>query len=329
MLPIAPVFHVLSPAGSRAKLSVLILHRILPAPDALFPGEPDARWFDELLGWLGSWFNVLPLGEALDRLASGSLPSRAAAITFDDGYADNFHVALPLLKKHGLPATVFVATGFLDGGIMWNDAIIETVRRAPGEVLDLQSLGLGRHVISATAQRRAAIDTLLGRIKYVEAAERVDLVARCVDTVGVKLPNDLMLQSSELLQLHAAGVDIGAHTINHPILARIPATKAKYEIEEGKAALEHLLETKVSLFAYPNGKPGTDYLPEHVDMVRAAGFRAALSTVWGAAGLGSDIYQVPRFTPWDRTKLKFAMRMAGNLWKAEAAGQGAQTTRSK
>ena len=318
MSPIPLLLKLLSPAGQKARLSVLILHRVLPQPDPLFPGEPDARWFDELLGYLRHWFNVLPLDEATQRLAAGTLPERAAAITFDDGYADNYHVALPLLKKHGLPATVFVATGFLDGGIMWNDAIIEAVRQADGDTLDLQALALGRHEIASSTQRRKAIDAILGRIKYLEPDDRIDVVARCVAAIGADLPNTLMLTSDELRHLHAADVTIGAHTVNHPILARISSAEARREIENGKAALENLLQAPVTLFAYPNGKPGTDYLPEHVDMVRACGFSAAVSTVWGAANQTGDIHQVPRFTPWDRTAFKFGMRMAGNLFQARS-----------
>jgi peptidoglycan/xylan/chitin deacetylase (PgdA/CDA1 family) len=74
--------------------------------------------------------------------ASGALPERAAAITFDDGYADNFTRALPLLREQGLPATFFVATGFLDGGRMWNDTISEAIRRCNEDVVDLSAIGL-------------------------------------------------------------------------------------------------------------------------------------------------------------------------------------------
>lgn len=80
-----PLFQLLSPSGARARLSVLIFHRVLPQPDPLFPDEIDAARFDAILGWLRSWFNVLPLDEAAQRLKDGSLPARAAALSFDDG----------------------------------------------------------------------------------------------------------------------------------------------------------------------------------------------------------------------------------------------------
>ncbi|WP_163360867.1 polysaccharide deacetylase family protein, partial [Escherichia coli] len=91
---------------------------------------------DAILGWLRSWFNVLPLDEAAQRLKDGSLPARAAALSFDDGYADNHDIALPLLQKHGLPCSFFIATGFLDGGRMWNDTLIESIRLSTKPLLD-------------------------------------------------------------------------------------------------------------------------------------------------------------------------------------------------
>jgi peptidoglycan/xylan/chitin deacetylase (PgdA/CDA1 family) len=88
-------FGALSPGGPRARLSVLIFHRVLPRPDPLFPGEPDAARFDWQLRLLKRWFDILPLPDAVHALREGRLPARALAITFDDGYADNCTVALP------------------------------------------------------------------------------------------------------------------------------------------------------------------------------------------------------------------------------------------
>ena len=107
------------------RLSILIYHRVLARPDPLFPYEVDAKRFGQHLNLLKRFFTVIPLHDAVHLLARGKLPARAACITFDDGYADNAQVALPILQKHGMCATFFIATGFLDGGQMWNDKVID------------------------------------------------------------------------------------------------------------------------------------------------------------------------------------------------------------
>jgi peptidoglycan/xylan/chitin deacetylase (PgdA/CDA1 family) len=116
-----------------------------------------------------------------------------------------------------------------------------------------------------------------------------------------------------LRSLVDAGLEIGAHTVNHPILASVSAAEAWREISESKRDLEQTLGRAVTLFAYPNGKPGKDYAVEHVRMVREAGYVAAVSTAHGAASPQSDTLQLPRFTPWTRQHPKFDLLMLRNL----------------
>lgn len=106
---------------------------------------------------------------------------------------------------------------------------------------------------------------------------------------------------------------IGAHTITHPILQRVGLDEARREIAGGRDVLEAITGSRVALFAYPNGKPGTDYADAHVEMVRSLGFDAAFSTAWGAATRGCDRHQLPRFTPWDRTEARASLRFVRNL----------------
>ncbi len=308
------LFTTCSPSGSRARLSVLIFHRVLPDLDPLLPDEPCQRRFDEVMGWIGQWFNVLPLESAVALLRSGQLPERAAAITFDDGYADNLTHATPILKKHGMHATFFIATGFLDGGIMWNDQIIEAVRRSIAPAIDAEFLGLGRLPIKTLPEKRAALARLIPAIKHLLPGERTRVVVHVVDACNAELPRDLMLTSEQLLALRTSGMGIGAHTVSHPILARLDSHAARREIVDGRDHLEKLLGERIALFAYPNGKLGSDYTEEHVRLVESLGFSAALSTNWGAAGSKSDTFQLPRFTPWDRARTRYGLRLLSNLW---------------
>lgn len=308
-----------SPAGQRARLSILIYHRVLAASDALFPEEVNAVTFDWQMQCIAGLFNVLPLGEAVERLAHGSLPGRAACITFDDGYADNAEIALPILKRLGLPATFFIATGFLDGGAMFNDRVIESVRGARGDRLDLSAAGFGEVDVSSAAARRATIAALLAAVKYLPQDERDAKVARISELAGATRPAGLMMRTGQVRALYDAGMEIGGHTVSHPILARLDPAAARAEIAAGKEQLEAIIRAPVTLFAYPNGKPAADYLSGHVAMVKELGFSAAVSTSPGVATQNADRYQIPRFTPWDNTPARFALRLVHNTLRTRPA----------
>jgi peptidoglycan/xylan/chitin deacetylase (PgdA/CDA1 family) len=308
------LFRLASPAGARACLSVLIFHRVLLEPDHIFPDEMHARRFDEMCGWLATWFNVLPLDKAAAHLKAGTLPERVACITFDDGYADNHDVAVPILQRHGLPATFFIATGFLDGGCMWNDTVMEALRLTKASTLDLGELG--RFTVSTPAEKASAIGAIIGKIKYLPALERLANAEGIARTAQVDPPSKLMMTSPQVKAMRLAGMQIGAHTLSHPILARLSVDETLAEIKGSKDFLEHLLGECVGLFAYPNGKPGEDYVPASVEVVRSLGFEAAVSTQWGVSRAGDDPFQIRRFTPWDKTRLRFGARLLANLRRA-------------
>ncbi|HUP10168.1 MAG TPA: polysaccharide deacetylase family protein [Caldimonas sp.] len=281
------------------------------------PELPSAAEFERRMRWVRQWFQVLPLARAIERLYEGSIPSRALAITFDDGYADNETIAAPLLARLGLTATFFVSTGYLEGGSMFNDRIIEAIRGAALDEIDLDAIGLGRRSLANVAARRLAIDAILEAVKHQEPQRREAATEAVVRAAGARPSPPSMMRAGQVRALRAAGMDIGAHTVTHPILTRITAPEARAEMQASKQALEAIVDARVDLFAYPNGVPGRDYGPEHIAMARDCGFDAAVSTAWGAASMRSDRFQLPRFTPWDRTRLRFGLRMVGNFTRSE------------
>ena len=297
-----------SPGGGRGSLLVLIFHRVLPEPDPMLPDEPDARTFAEQMDLVSDLFNVISLSEAVERLAANALPSRAVAITFDDGYANNLEIAAPILSARGLTATFFVATGYIDGGCMFNDTVIQALRVAP-EKFDLSDLGLGEHRLADVAARRKAMDEILPKLKYLVPSERLEKAELIAARAGLVRAPKLMMSELQLRELASLGMDIGAHCVTHPILTRVAPDEARREIIESKMRLEAILGTPVLGFAYPNGRPGNDYGPEHVKMIREAGFTVAVSTAWGAASRGSDPYQLPRIAPWDKTAFMYGTRV--------------------
>jgi peptidoglycan/xylan/chitin deacetylase (PgdA/CDA1 family) len=296
----------------RDRLSILTYHRVHSGPDPMFPGATTARDFARHAAILRRFFNVLPLAEAAARLQERSLPAFAVCITFDDGYRDNLTVALPVLRRYELPATVFVASGFTDGGLMWNDIVIEALRSTAREDVSCDELGIGRMPLASADARRAAVEGILGKLKYRPPEERGAIAHSLAARLRAVLPRDLMLNRAELIALHKAGVTIGAHTVTHPILARLDPAAADREIRSSREALVALIDSDVTLFAYPNGKPNVDYRQEHVRQVMTAGFTAAVSTVAATARDSSDRFQLPRYGTWDRSRARFALRTALN-----------------
>ena len=307
------VARMLSPGGRKGRLSILIFHRVLARRDAIMNWDRDALEFERAIAWLKAWFNILPLDEAIVRLQDRSLPARAAAITFDDGYADNCTVAMPILQSHGLTATFFIATGYLDGGRMWNDTVVEAVRRCRTASLDLSAEGLGRYELGSPAAIREAIISILNKVKYRDPRERLKTVDYVASVAGGVLPSDLMLTSEQVKMMRRAGMSIGAHTVTHPIIGRLGPDEVRAEIAGSKEFLESLLQERVGLFAYPNGRPTLDYRREDAEAIRSLGFDAAVTTASGVADADSDLMQLPRFTPWDRTRLRFGVRLFRNL----------------
>jgi len=295
------------PEGNR--LVILHYHRVPSVPDPMCPDLLPAPVFDLHMRALAENFRVVPLAEGLADLREGRLPARAVSVTFDDGYADNCQVALPILRRHGLVATFFVAAGFLDGGCMFNDLVIEACRVAPPGTWNTGVDATGTVQVPDSTGRVALASALIGQLKYLEGEERYQAALQLLNSVGGPYPDGIMMRSDEVRTLHRSGMSIGGHTLHHPILARLSAADADREIREGKRALESLLGARVPLFAYPNGKPGADYLPRDVSLARDAGFEGALTTVWASATRQSPGYEIPRVGSWDRTRLRFSARL--------------------
>lgn len=293
-------------------LSIVIYHRVLPEVDPLLPSVVDARQFEQHLVWYKQNFDVIPLSQAIDQLASGSIRRRSLCITFDDGYEDNVEIALPLLLKHGLPAMFFVTTAYLNGGMMWNDMVLRAVRDWPEPFLSVQGLELPPLAVSTTEEKQRSIRALLDKLKYLPEEKRRDLAVSLVQIVEDHNAQ-VMMTEAQLKELARSGMEIGGHTHSHPILSSISDSEAAREIEENQSILTSIIGIKPDIFAYPNGCPGRDYDARHIRAVRDCGYRAATSTEWGSTGRLHDRYQLPRFTPWDSDESRFLFRMARNI----------------
>jgi peptidoglycan/xylan/chitin deacetylase (PgdA/CDA1 family) len=295
-----------SVGGKNGKVQIFIFHRVLDHPDPLLPNEPDIKRFEALMNIVSKVFNVIPLTQAVEGIQSSELPPRAACITFDDGYIDNYTNALPILKKYGLPATIFIATDYLDGGMMWNDVIFEAIRRFGGP-FTLKSLGVNGENCSNDEEKLMLLQNIIPKIKYMEPGKRAETVGKIEETTGYQR-QPMMMGVDQIQELLDNGVTIGAHTKSHPILRNLTDQEAQNEIAESREILQKLIGSEVSLFAYPNGRPGEDYSDRDVEIVKKLGFRAAVSTRKAIATSRDNLFELPRFTPWDNNINKFMLR---------------------
>jgi peptidoglycan/xylan/chitin deacetylase (PgdA/CDA1 family) len=277
----------------RDRLVVLAYHRICDpaAPDftgltANVSATPED--FDRQLDLLQRWCNVVSLATVLDWLDRGTpLPPRAALITFDDGYRDNFDHAWPSLKVHNLPAVLFLTTGCVGSSQpFWWDLVANGFAGTTKTLAELPLLGRCR--LDDTASRSHALAQWCAMAKRLPAdsvpAAAHDLLCQLEVTCPSELFAGLHLSWEQVRRLSREGMAIGAHTVSHPALSRLSLTRARVEARQSKAGIEQVIGQTVEAFAYPFGGIES-YLPEHASMLAEEGFRAAFSLREGPQSL--------------------------------------------
>lgn len=304
--------RLLSLPDQRA-LHIFKYHQILPSVSRLDGGDLPLEIFQWQMEWLKNNMEVFSLQDGLSLLAAGNLPKRAAAITFDDGYAADLVYVVPVLKQFSFSATFFVSSGYLQGQCMWDEALRIMLRETTQQTIDLTGAQLGVYLLDDERVKAIAYATLSKALKYRPIDERHHLLQEISRHAQVQSDGrQLMLSESQVKKLVAEGMEVGSHTVNHPILNCETDSDAEFQIRQDKQQLETLIGRPVKFFAYPNGIPGKDFARQHVDIVRGCGFEAAVTTSPGVVHSSDDVWQLPRFTPWDTSPVKFALRMLRN-----------------
>jgi peptidoglycan/xylan/chitin deacetylase (PgdA/CDA1 family) len=286
---------------------ILGYHRVAESPRDPFALSVTPQHFAEHLDILGQHAYPIHLQELVAALRRGTLPRRAVVLTFDDGYADNLYTAKPLLERYQIPATVFVTTGHL-GREFWWDALARSVLLPATFPFKLRLLVRGtmlewdlggannRH--GGAADKGARLHLLLAlqqRLSALEAEERRRVLDQLDVWSGVEATAcsfDRALTPDELLQLDDGGlIEIGSHTVTHPILAALAHPEQQREIHQSKTHLETILGKPVMSFSYPHGAVSD----ATADVVQEAGFSCACMSYNDIARLGSDRFRLPRF----------------------------------
>jgi peptidoglycan/xylan/chitin deacetylase (PgdA/CDA1 family) len=309
--------RILHPGGRGA---VLLYHRIADEPvDPYGLCTPPAR-FEEHLQVVREIGRPMALSDLVDALGNGSLPDRAIALTFDDGYLDNLERAEPILAKYDIPALVFVATG--PGGrereFWWDE--LERVFLQPGELpprLELDMAGeareweLGAHSVytreqqnrhvgwhllddGAPTARHAVFREMYNLLQPLPTAVRTAVLDRLLVWArddGAVRPGRRTMTPEQVARLAQGGVmDVGAHTVTHPALPAEPPEVQRMELARSKADLEAWCGRPVRGFAYPYGL----YDEVAVTAARDVGFDYACSGDYGPARPGTNPFLIPR-----------------------------------
>lgn len=326
---------------------VLMYHRVAELCSDPFLLAVTPKHFAEHMEVLGKLARPVRLQQAARGLREGVLPRRGVVVTFDDGYADNLLQAKPILERFDVPATVFVTSGFVGGDqeFWWDELdrlllqpgdLPRTLRIAVngaaveadlGDGARLSPEAYGRecrwHVLMTEdpGPRQRLCRSLADAIRPLHQVERRRVLGELAQWAGVGVKgraSHRTLTADELIRL-AEGrlVEVGAHTVTHPLLAARDLADQHGEILTSKASLETLLDIPVESFAYPFGGLA-DYTPETAAAVRDAGFTCACSNYGGLIRPGADPFQLPRRMVLDWDGDEFARHV--HEWFRQEAG---------
>lgn len=278
-----------------AGLPVLTYHRVGEIPPGyLF--DPDVidvtpSEFDAHLKIIGRYFSVIGIDELVAHFAGVPLPPNPLMITFDDGYADNYHAALPILQRHGLKATFFITTDFIeDRRIFWWDRISYLFNKTKVQTLKLSFPTALEFDLEQ--EKDQAVKTLVTLIKEQYALDTERLLVELAQALDVAwdteietaLADELLMTWSQVKALQDGGMDVESHTRSHRVLYNLSAAELEEELVGAKTKLEAVLSKEIRAITYPVGR-SMAALPAIYDAVRNAGYALGFTN---ASGLNAD-----------------------------------------
>ena len=287
---------------------VLCYHRVNDDAHPFFAGTPLAL-FRRQMEALRSHFKVLPLAELAERARRKDLPRNGVAVTFDDGYRDNYTNAFPVLRELDLPATIFLTTDAIDGNaLLWHDRVFDAFHRTRKDDARFESevLPLG------PAERGPSLARVLARLRRSTPEERDRRIESLLGELGIEpgAPGGWeKLSWREVREMASHRISFGAHTLDHPILTFVSEEEARRQIRDSKRRIETELGSPVTMFAYPNGGAG-DFDGSTRRIVEEEGLSLAVTTLRGANDAETNPYSLLRTGMWGGDPQLSALRLA-------------------
>jgi peptidoglycan/xylan/chitin deacetylase (PgdA/CDA1 family)/CelD/BcsL family acetyltransferase involved in cellulose biosynthesis len=290
---------------------ILIYHRVNDDHDPFLGANP-VRPFKRHMEFIAANFPIV----SLDEIASGAWRSLkekfCLAVTFDDGYRDNYLNAFPILKRLNIPATVFLTTGSIEEGkLPWYDQVALAFKLTTKKSLQLQISGAPSGLMDTERAQilmmQKTLEWLWGLKTEVRLSHLTDLFPALEVSEAPNLPN-FMLNWAEIREMSKNRVTFGGHTVTHPVLSQCTTEAMEKEIVDSKKSIERNLKLPVIHFAYPFGRCG-DFDSDTKNILRAAGFKTAVTTIPGYNCVGDDPLELKRFTPWGEDLGLFALQL--------------------
>lgn len=279
--------------------TIFTFHRVLPRGKHCFDPElcTSEDSFSAFLDWMQTNYQIVPLNEAISRSGKPLRQKRPeCAITFDDGWLDNFECAFPHLRRRGLPATIFLPTRFIGTNRrFWQERLQFCTK-------ELKSREDGLEVIQKVARRLPwfpptdADLTSYGALKRLllsrPSTEAEDFTQRIAEGAGLDeaLADRAFINWDEVKQMQAGGLQFGSHTLSHTLLPNAPPRRSDQEIEESREELKAKIGEDPAGFSYPWGAVG----PSSLAQVRRTGYEFAVTTRPGLVRNDCDPFLVPR-----------------------------------
>jgi len=280
---------------------ILCYHRVVPqarladvysSPHILVTLEA----FTAQIKYLATHYTLLPLAElALRRARGEAWPARAVAVTFDDGWRDNFLYAFPILRMYQAPATVFVTAGLVGtNAVFWPEVVrflfagMAPEQRPPAAAWRAWTRGQ-----PAPIRRARDLRGVIEALKFLPAAARDEFVARLRSRLGdptFPQEGNALLRWDEARAMQACGIAFGSHGMSHEILTLLPAEQMLAELRESRERIAEELGFPVNTLAYPNG----NFNAAVVEAARRAGYHLAGTTREGRNGPATDLLQLKR-----------------------------------
>jgi peptidoglycan/xylan/chitin deacetylase (PgdA/CDA1 family) len=313
---------------------ILMYHRVVVTDVDPWSMAVTPESFDAHLDVLSHDAHLVRLSDLAEFAGTAELPPRSVALTFDDGYADNMEAAAPIMERYGAPATLFLVTGRKADAVFWWDEL-ERILLQPGDlppVLEWEFEGTRRRISlgndavysNADAHRhrgwRAFEDKpptnrhrifvkLYPRLKTMpedERAARLDTLRNWAGLGADGREQYRRLSENSIRELARGGrMELGSHTVTHPVLSALPEETQRREIENSKRWLDNITGRGVNGFAYPHGSPDT-YTPRTVELVREAGYSYACVAHPGLIHASVNRFKLPRIEVRDLSKDRFA-----------------------